>query len=478
VTRGWTRRATLRRLGALASLAAASSAGLRAGFASAAEPLAAPSVAPAAAPPVAPLVAPVRALVGGRVIDGTGGPPIDDAAVVIENERIVAVGPMASMTIPDGAEITSTEGMTVLPGLIDLQVRLSRLGHGDVRRWDEAYVPLAERVVMPAAAKLLLLAGVTTARDVESPLDAALSVRDRIRDKRIPGPTLFVSGPVLETNAPSSAREYRWSVTSVADAKQKAERVARSGVDYVIVADADRFAADELQAIVATVKAAGRPVYAEVRRDTDVAPALAAGVDGLLGFGNGTMDTWPDAALQQLRARAARNEPVTWTACVSALTNFEWLRQNREPLDDLRWADGLPPIVAHDLRASIANPGMLTWFEMPAVRRPLVGPRLRSALGAGARVLVGSDAGVPAHLPSRATWQEIEALVLDGGMAPMDAIVAATSGAAAVLGVQHETGSLLPGKYADVIVVRGDPLRHVERLQDVQIVIRRGQRWR
>jgi imidazolonepropionase-like amidohydrolase len=459
------RRAACARLLAAAGLAALPAAGLR-------------SARAAETAGAAPLVAPVRALVGGRVIDGTGGPPIDDGVVVIENDRITAVGPVAAVTMPAGAEVISTEGMTVLPGLIDLQVRLSRLGHGNIARWDADYVPLAQRVVMPAAARQLLMSGVTSARDIESPLDAAISVRDRIRDRRIPGPTLWVGGPVLEASAPGGAREYRWSVDGAPDAKQKAERLLRAGVDFVLVADADRLAPAELQAIVAAAHAAGRPVHAEVRRDTDVAPALAAGVDGLVGFGNGTGDAWPADAAQQLRARAARGAAVPWTAGVSGLTNYEWLRANREPLDDARWADGLPAIVAQDVRTSLANPAAITWFELASVRRPSVGARLKSAREAGARLLVGSDAGVPGHVPARATWQEIEALVVEGGVAPLEAIGTATAGAAAFLGVQHETGTLSPGKFADVIAVRGDPLRHVATLQDVAIVIRRGQRWR
>lgn len=424
------------------------------------------------------LVPGVRALVGGRVLDGTGGPPIDDAVVVIENERITAVGPAAAVTVPSGAEVISTEGLTVLPGLIDLQVRLSQLGHGSVPRWDEAYVPLAQRVVMPAVARQLLLSGVTSARCIASPLEAAISVRDRVRERRIPGPTLWVGGPVLEASPPAGSRDYRWSVAGAAEAKQKAERLLRAGVDFLLVADADRLAPAELEAIVAAARAAGRPVHAEVRRDADVAAALTAGVDGLVGFGNGTGDAWPEAAVQQLRARAARGAPVPWSAGVSGLMNFEWLRANREPLDDPRWAEGLPPIVAQDVRASLADPAAITWFEMPAVRRPAVGARLAAARAAGAWLLVGSDAGVPGHVPARATWQEIEALVVEGGMPAPDAIVAATSGAAAVLGIQHEVGTLSAGKYADVIAVRGDPLRHIARLQDVELVLRRGQRWR
>jgi imidazolonepropionase-like amidohydrolase len=429
-------------------------------------------------PPAAPLIAPVRALVGGRVIDGTGAQPIDDGVVVIENDRIVAVGPAAAVTLPAGAEVISTEGLTVLPGLIDLQVRLARLGHADIARWDADYVPIAERVVMPAAARLLLMAGVTSARDIESPLDAAISVRDRIRDGRIPGPTLWVSGPVLEAEAPPGAREYRWSIDGAADARQKAERLLRAGVDFVLVADADRLAPAELEAVVIAARSAGRSVHAVVGRDADLVPALVAGVDGLVGFGSGAGDAWPTEAVQQLQRRAAGGTAVPWTAGVSALTNIEWLRLNREPLDDPRWADGLPPVVVQDVRASLADPAAATWFELPAVRRPSVGARLKGAREAGARLLVGSDAGVPGHVPSRATWQEIEALVVEGGVDPLAAIATATSGAAALLGVQHETGTLSSGKYADVIAVRGDPLRHVATLRDVEIVIRRGQRWR
>lgn len=428
--------------------------------------------------PASAAFADVKALVGGRLVDGTGGPPIEDSVVIVENDRIREIGRVGQLPVPENAQVISTEGMTVLPGLIDLQVRGMRLGHGNVSRWDETYVPLAERVVMPAAARLLLNAGVTTARDASSPLDAALTVRGRIREQRIPGPTLRVSGPTLERDPPPSARAYRWAVAGPEDAKQKVERLVRAGVDYVLVGAVSRLEPAELTAIVTTAKSNGVPVWAEIRRDDDVALALEAGVDGLLGLGTGAQPTWPAAALDALRARAARGAPVPWTLGASALTNYEWLLASREPLDDARWREGLPPIVVADLTASLANPSAITWYEFSATRRPLLGARIRELRAAGAKLLVGSDAGVPAHIPSRATWQEIETLVREGGLSPMEAIVAATSEAAALLGVQHETGTLTPGKYADLIVVRGDPLRHVERLQDLEVVMRRGLRVR
>jgi imidazolonepropionase-like amidohydrolase len=420
----------------------------------------------------------LKALVGGRLVDGAGGAPLADSVILIDGDRISAIGQVGTLAVPAGAEVIPTEGLTVLPGLWDLQVRLARLGHGDSRHWDESYLPIAERVVMPAAARQLLLAGVTSVRDVGSPFEAALSVRDRIRDGRIPGPTLWVSGPALQHEPLTAGYGSGWSVQGAADARQKAERLAHAGVDLLLVAGVADLADPELEAIAAVSRATGIAWYAEVRRDADVGRALAQGAAGLVGFGTDLASTLPDDALAALKARAARAEAVPWTAGVSALTNYEWLRYNATPLDEGRWREGLPAIIADDIRASLRDLPSLQAFDTPALRRPVVGPRLRSARAAGARLLVGSDAGVPAHLPARATWQEIEALVLEGGLTPLEAIRAATLDAAATMGAQHEAGSVSPGKFADLIVVRGDPLRHIERLQDVEIVIRHGLRYR
>lgn len=420
----------------------------------------------------------LTALVGGMLVDGSGGPPLANSVILIDGERIAAVGQVGTLPVPAGAEVISTAGLTVLPGLWDLAVRLSRLGHGDSAHWDDMYLPLAERVVMPAAAQQLLRAGVTSARDVGSPLEAALSVRERIRAQRIPGPTLYISGPELEKDPPARAHEYRWALHNPEEARQKAEQLARAGVDYLVVAGASDFSNTELAAIVAVSQDTGVRWHAEVRHDADIAVALAAGAAGLLDFGTDLAPELPQAAQTELRARAARNEPVAWTAGVSALTNYEWLRQNAGPLDDMRWREGLPPIIAEDIRASLSDIATLNAFETPALRRAVVGPRLRSARAAGAQLLVGSEAGLPAHLEPRATWQEIEALVLDGGLTTSEAIRAATLDAAILMGAEHENGSVSPGKYADIIAVRGDALRHIERLQDVEIVVRHGLRYR
>src|SRR5690349_15882147 len=86
-----------------------------------------------------PAPQPTLALVGGRVIDGYGAPPIEDGVVLIAGERIVAVGSRATVPVPAGVRTISTEGMTVLPGLFDMHVHLMLLGHGDYARWDSLY---------------------------------------------------------------------------------------------------------------------------------------------------------------------------------------------------------------------------------------------------------------------------------------------------------------------------------------------------
>ena len=111
----------------------------------------------------------VKALVGGTLIDGFGSKPIRNSVILIEGERIKAVGQVGSLAIPKDAEIISTEGMSVLPGLWDMHVHLMINGHSDYAHWDKTYMPLQESVIMPASAKQLLMAGVTSARDLGGP---------------------------------------------------------------------------------------------------------------------------------------------------------------------------------------------------------------------------------------------------------------------------------------------------------------------
>jgi imidazolonepropionase-like amidohydrolase len=418
-------------------------------------------------------------LSGGTVIDGYGNPPIANGVVVIENDRILAVGGRGQVMVPEGAELISTEGMTVLPGLWDMQVKLMRLGHGDTARWNETYGPLAERVIMPIAARQLLLAGVTSARDTAAPLNAAVNVRARVQDHLIDGPTLYVSGPVLRKLVPPGTEEWQWAVNGAEDARARVARLAGADVDYLLLADVDLWSAEELTAAVTEARARGLPVHAYADRPADVERGVALQFDGFLGTGMGVA-AFPDSMMLALRQRlldpGAR--PLSWSPAISAILNFESLRENAEPLDDPRATAELPPLVAADILGSLANPDRVTWFEVPTVGALTLCTRLGQLDDAKVGLLLGSDAGVPGHLHSRATWQEVDFWVHRCGMPVERAIQAATHDAATAMGVGHESGTLSPGKYADVIAVRGDLLRHPDLLQFVDIVIKRGRRVR
>src|SRR5436190_4393761 len=139
----------------------------------------------------------IKALVGGTLIDGFGGKPLQNSVIIIEGERIKAVGQVGQLEIPKGAEIISTEGMSVLPGLWDMHVHLYINGHSNYTHWDKKYLKVARDVIMPASAHQLLNAGITSARDLGGPLEASIAVRDRINKGEIPGPTMYMSGPFI-----------------------------------------------------------------------------------------------------------------------------------------------------------------------------------------------------------------------------------------------------------------------------------------
>ena len=116
-------------------------------------------------------VAQKKALVGGTLIDGFGNVPIYDSVILIEDETIIEVGTIGSIEISSDYEIISTEGMSVLPGLWDMHVHLMINGHSDYDYWDVTYLKLFKDVIMPSSAHQLLMAGVTSARDLGGPLE-------------------------------------------------------------------------------------------------------------------------------------------------------------------------------------------------------------------------------------------------------------------------------------------------------------------
>ncbi len=118
--------------------------------------------------------------------------------ILIDGERITKIGTVGTLAVPNDAEVISTEGMDVLPGLWDSHVHTMILGHSDYAHWDKTYEKRFGSEIMPAAAHQLLMAGVTSARELGGPLKESIGLRDRINRGEIPGPTLYVAGPVIQ----------------------------------------------------------------------------------------------------------------------------------------------------------------------------------------------------------------------------------------------------------------------------------------
>ena len=121
----------------------------------------------------------------------------------------------------------------MLPGLWDMHVHLMINGHSDYAHWDKTYPAQFEPVIMPASAKQLLMAGVTSARDLGGPLDASISVRDRINAGKIPGASVYVSGPFIQKAPYPGTELFRWGVSGAADARAKVTKLADAGVNAI-----------------------------------------------------------------------------------------------------------------------------------------------------------------------------------------------------------------------------------------------------
>jgi imidazolonepropionase-like amidohydrolase len=419
---------------------------------------------------------PTLALVGGQVLDGYGGPPIRDGVVLIAGERIVAVGPRSEVAVPDGVETISTEGMTVLPGLMDMHVHLMILGHADYRHWDLTYMPRFRDEIMPIAAKQLLMSGVTTVRDLGARLEDILPVKERIARGEIPGPRVFASGPFLQ-RAPYEEyeKEFRWGVNGAADARTKTQRLIDAGVDFIKLIDQDQLTDDEVAAIVETAHAADRKVIAHGHREDEIRMGLRHGVDGFEHTGLATAPGYPEDVLAGLRKR---NATLYWCPTIEGLYLAEYTA-NRFPerLDDPEWQRDMPAEIAKDIRDSFGSVTGLDYFMLTFRRVPTLGDKFRQLRETGVTMLVGTDSGIPGNFHTDSTWRELVKFV-ELGMSPHEAIMSATRWPARFLGLEHQLGTLEKGALADVVAVRGDVLAEIGLLKEVDVVVKGGKRYK
>lgn len=422
------------------------------------------------------LVAQTKALVGGTLIDGYGNQPLKNSVIIIEGETIVKVGTVQTTSIPENAEIISTEGMSVLPGLWDMHVHLMITGHSDYNYWDKTYLPIFENVIMPASAHQLLLAGVTSARDLGGPLDASLAVRDGINRGALPGPTMYMSGPFIQKKPYPGTEAFRWGVDGEKDARAKVKKLAQAGVDCIKLIDQDQMTFEEINAVVDEAHKNNLKVVAHSHRPDEIRLGVKAGVDNFEHTGLSSSPAYPEDVMDLIKERTAKMNigPLYWTPTIEVLFNHDYVVNNPENLDNDSWHLDLPDSIVQDIKTSINKPGELPYFQLTPIRKPTLKTKFDQLKKAGVVMLIGTDSGVPMKFHSQSTWNELDIWVRELGVSPLEAIKSATYWPSKFMGVEEKVGTVSQGKQADIIAVKGDVLRYISLLQNVDFVMKKG----
>ena len=395
----------------------------------------------------------------GRLLDVRSGELLRDQVIVVSGNRIRAVGPAASVVAPADARIIDLRQATVLPGLIDVHTHLT----DDGTAYDLAD-PLKRSGAQMALESLLnaratLAAGFTTVRDVgtfRAFVDVAL--RDAINRGIVPGPRLQAAGAYVTISggagdltgfAPDVTlpRELRFGVADGPDqVRQRVREIIRQGADVIKVLatgavltlhsqpGAQEFSYEELQAAVEEAHKAGLKVAAHAHSAAGAKAAIRAGAASIE---HGSF--LDDDALLLMKERG--------TFLVVDLYNHEVIMQGREK--------GYPAEFVEKER--LAGEAQVRTF--------------RRALALGVTLAYGTDAGVFPHGQNARQF----AVYVENGMSPLDAIRSATRAAAELLGWADRVGSLEPGKLADIIAVRGNPLDDIRALEQVAFVMKDGE---
>ncbi len=422
----------------------------------------------------------ITALVGGRLIDGWGGTPITNSVLLIDGERIKAVGTVDTLPVPAGAEIVDCRGMSVLPGLWECHAHLMLLGHPDYTHWDATYPKRFEKEIMPAAAHQLLLAGVTSAMDLGAPLEASVNVRKRIAKGEIPGPTLYFSGPFLQHVPYPGTEDFRWGITGADDARAKVKRLAEAGADVIKLIDQDEMTGPEIEAVVSEAHARKLPVIAHAHRPDEIRLGLKYGVDRFEHTGLATAPEFPADIIQLIQERTAKMSlgPMYWCPTIEGFFNYEYNVANQMHIVDPGWQLDVPADIVADIKAAVKEPGRFGYYQITPLRAKTSATKFAQLQKAGLVLLIGTDSGIPMKFHNQSTWRELDIWVHKLGVDPMTAIRAATYWPAVSMKVDGDYGTIQEGKFADVIAVKGDVLRYIDLLQRVDVVIKHGKRYK
>jgi imidazolonepropionase-like amidohydrolase len=399
----------------------------------------------------------VTAIKAGRLIDPDASAVLTDQVILIRQDKIEAVG--KGLAIPAGARIIDLSNMTVLPGLIDCHTHLAD-GHSDGEPFN-LLRKTASRIVLESVpnARKMLASGFTTVRDVgtyRALNDVAL--RDAIARGDVPGPRMYVAGAYITITGGAGAMtgqapdiQLPWDLhygeaNSPWEVRRRIRQLAHDGVDLIKVLDTGavlthgsnpmslEFTLEELQAAVDEASHFGLRVAVHAHATQGIKNAILAGA-----------------------ASVEHAEMVDDEAIAMAMkhgTYFDMDIYDEECIQE----GGRNGTVPKDFLDHDAELGQLQRDNF------------RKSLKAGVKMAFGTDAGVCPYGTSAKQF----AFMVKYGMTPMQAIQAATTSAADLLGHSKDVGSIKPGKYADVIAVSGDPLGDITVLEHVDFVMKDG----
>lgn len=397
--------------------------------------------------------APQRTLVrAGHLLDVKTGKLSDAQTIVVVGDTIQAIAPTASVAAQPGDDIVDLGGLTVLPGLIDVHTHLT--GNPDFDPYHELIITDAREAITGVAnARTTLLAGITTVRNVGAGGYTDVDLRDAIDAGQVPGPHMQVSGPALgitgghcdDNLLPFS---YHQEGDGVADGIAAVQKKVRQNIKYganliKICAtggvlskgddpQASQYTLEEMQAIVADAHRLGRKVAAHAHGAQGILWATEAGVDSIE---HGSYIN--DEAIAEMKKRGTYLVPTVYLE--------DWMVQSGH----------LPPFYHQKM------------VDVSAVAKS----NIKHAIQAGVKIAMGTDAAV---YPHGLNAHELDVYVNQLGMAPLAALQTATINAADLMGWTAKTGTLEPGKWADVIAVDRNPIDDIRVLQDVKFVMKAG----